>query len=139
MVITTAQLHSTKPEFKFWAGSSPARGVSGICDGEDLWQWSQLEIKINAFRWSAIPQKHFIIIIIIIRHLFAPCQTCYMKLFVQTSAILAKSSSFNSSVIRQKGESQNRCFKKKSSPKFPKSEHFLPCDTHTYVLKLLIL
>ena len=30
MVITTAQLHSTKPELRFWAGSNPARGVSGI-------------------------------------------------------------------------------------------------------------
>ena len=38
MVITTAQLHLTKPELRFCAGSNPARGVSGICDGEDLWQ-----------------------------------------------------------------------------------------------------
>ena len=36
VVITTAQLHSTKPELRFCAGSNPARGVSGICDGEDL-------------------------------------------------------------------------------------------------------
>ena len=33
---------------------------------EDLWQWSRLEIRLSAFRWSAIPQKQFIIIIIII-------------------------------------------------------------------------
>ena len=39
-----------------------------------------------------------------------------------------------SSVIRQKGESQNDCFKKKqTTPNFPKNEHFLPLDTHTYV------
>ena len=36
MVVTTAQLHSTKPELKFCAGSNPARGVSEIRDGEDL-------------------------------------------------------------------------------------------------------
>ena len=64
VVITTAQLHSTKPELRFCAGSNPARGVSEIRDGEDLWQWSRLEIRLNAFRRSTIPQKQFIIIII---------------------------------------------------------------------------
>ena len=36
LVITTAQLHSTKPELTFCAGSNPARGGWEICDGEDL-------------------------------------------------------------------------------------------------------
>ena len=36
VVITTAQLPSTKPELRFCAGSNPARGVSEIRDGEDL-------------------------------------------------------------------------------------------------------
>ena len=37
VVITTTQLHSTKPELRFCAGSNPARGgVSEIRDGEDL-------------------------------------------------------------------------------------------------------
>ena len=36
VVITTAQLHSTKLELRFWAGSNPVRGVSEIHDGEDL-------------------------------------------------------------------------------------------------------
>ena len=36
VVITTAQIHSTKPELRFSVGSNPARGVSEICDGEDL-------------------------------------------------------------------------------------------------------
>ena len=36
VVITTAQLHSTKPELRFCAGSNPASGVSEIRDGEDL-------------------------------------------------------------------------------------------------------
>ena len=56
VVITTAQLHSTKPELRFCAGSNPARGVTEI----------RLEIMLNTFRWSTIPQKKFIIIIIII-------------------------------------------------------------------------
>ena len=35
--MTTAQLHSTKPELRFCAGSNPAHGsVSEIRDGEDL-------------------------------------------------------------------------------------------------------
>ena len=36
VVITAAQLHSTKPELRFCADSNPARGVSEIRDGEDL-------------------------------------------------------------------------------------------------------
>ena len=36
VVITTAQLHSTKAELRLCAGSNPACGVSDICDGEDL-------------------------------------------------------------------------------------------------------
>ena len=36
VVITTAQLRLTKTEFRFYAGSNPARGVSKIYDGEDL-------------------------------------------------------------------------------------------------------
>ena len=36
LVITTAQLHSTKPELRFSAGSNPAGGVLEIRYGEDL-------------------------------------------------------------------------------------------------------
>ena len=72
VVITTAQLHSTKPELRFCAGSNPARGVSEIRDGKDLWQWSRLEIRLYAFRRSIIPQKQFIIII----HIAQPAFTC---------------------------------------------------------------
>ena len=46
----------------FGTGSNPAHGMSGIHDGEDLWQWSWLEIRLNAFLQSNIPQKRFIII-----------------------------------------------------------------------------
>ena len=36
VVITTAKLHSTRPELRFCAGLNPAHGVSEIRDGEDL-------------------------------------------------------------------------------------------------------
>ena len=36
VVITIAQLHSAKLELKFWAGSTPVRGVLEIFDSEDL-------------------------------------------------------------------------------------------------------
>ena len=36
VAITTAQLHSTKPELSFCADSNPAHGMSEIRDGEDL-------------------------------------------------------------------------------------------------------
>ena len=62
VVITTAQLHSTTPELRFCAGSNPARSVSEIRDGEDLWQFSLLEIRLITFRRSTIPQKQLIII-----------------------------------------------------------------------------
>ena len=63
VVTTTVQLHSTKPELRFCAGSNPAYGVSEIRDGEDLWQWSRLEIRLSAFCRSTIPQKQFIFFI----------------------------------------------------------------------------
>ena len=45
-----------------------AHDVSETRDGEDLrqWSWLEIEIGINTFRQSTIPQKQFIIIIIII-------------------------------------------------------------------------
>ena len=36
MVITTAKIHSIKPELRFSVGSNPACAVSEIDDGEDL-------------------------------------------------------------------------------------------------------
>ena len=62
VVITTAQLHSRKPGLRFCAGLNTARDMSKIRNGEDLWQWSRLEIRLNAFFWSTIPQKQIIII-----------------------------------------------------------------------------
>ena len=57
MVITTVHLHSAKPELRFCASSNPAHGVSEICNGENLWQWSWLEIRLNTFHWSTITQE----------------------------------------------------------------------------------
>ena len=36
VVIPAAQLNSPKPELRFCGSSNPARGVSEICDGENL-------------------------------------------------------------------------------------------------------
>ena len=36
VVFTTAELHSRKPELRFYAGSCAACGMLEICDGEDL-------------------------------------------------------------------------------------------------------
>ena len=47
---------STKLEPRFCAGSNPVHDMS------DLWQWSRLEIRLNTYRRSTIPQKQFIII-----------------------------------------------------------------------------
>ena len=63
VVITTAQLHSTKPELRLCAGSNPAHGVSEIRDGEDLWQWTRLEIRLyhknNSSSSSSSSQVYF--------------------------------------------------------------------------------
>ena len=48
----TPQLHSTKPELRFSAGSKAAHGVLEICHGENLWQFCRLKIRLNAFRRS---------------------------------------------------------------------------------------
>ena len=37
------------------------------------------------------------------------------------------------SVIKQKGKCQNEMTRKQRTPSFPKNEHFLPSNTHTYV------
>ena len=36
VIITTAQLHLTKPELRFCEGSNPVCGMSDIHNGEDL-------------------------------------------------------------------------------------------------------
>ena len=46
VVITTAQLHSPKPELRFWTGLYTARGVLEIRDGEDEWSWLETTLFI---------------------------------------------------------------------------------------------
>ena len=52
-------------QLRFCTGSNLAHSMSKICNGEDLWQWSQLEIRLNVFHWSTISKKKFIITITI--------------------------------------------------------------------------
>ena len=63
-VITTVQHHSPTPGLSFCTSSNPGHGLLEICGGENLWQWSWLEIRLKAFIWSTIPQIEFTIIII---------------------------------------------------------------------------
>ena len=61
VVITTAQLNSTKSELRFCAGSNSARGLSEISDGESLRQWSRLEItqkRLSSVNQSAKTVHH---------------------------------------------------------------------------------
>ena len=60
MVITTTQSHSIKSEIRLCTGSNPACGVLEI---SDLWQWFQLEMRLNAFCQWTIMQKQFITIV----------------------------------------------------------------------------
>ena len=60
-VITTTQLHLTESELRFRTGSNPACSVREIHGGEDLWKWSWLEITLNVFCRSPIPQKQFVV------------------------------------------------------------------------------
>ena len=46
-----------KPEDRSCVSLSPPGGVSGICNCENLWQWSRLEIRLNPCCQSTIPQK----------------------------------------------------------------------------------
>ena len=79
VVITTAQLHSTKPELRFCAGSNPARGPG---------PWSRLEIRLNAIRRSTIPQKQFIIITM-------PCESGSVLTICAIGHLLLPVSSFS--------------------------------------------
>ena len=60
VVITTVQLHSTKPELWFNAGSNPPRSMSEILQWWAFLTWSRLEIGLNVFRWLTISQKNLL-------------------------------------------------------------------------------
>lgn len=49
----------------FSAWSNPAHGALEIRDSENPWQCSQLEISLNSFRRSTMPQQKLILIIIV--------------------------------------------------------------------------
>ena len=51
-----------QPELRFCASSKPACGVSEIRNGENLWQWFRLDIRLNAFRWSTIPHHQSLLV-----------------------------------------------------------------------------
>ena len=55
VVITTAQLHSTKPELRFYAGSNPALGGLETRDGEDLNKAKRLS---SVSRWIDMGAKY---------------------------------------------------------------------------------
>ena len=68
VITNTAKLHST----------NTMQEVSEIQDGEDLWQWSQLEIRLKAFHRSTISQKQFIqfnyfYFLLFVRHFYFYC------------------------------------------------------------------
>ena len=56
--------HYCTTSFKQILNSGSGHDQTGDSRLEDLWQRFRLEIRLNAFRWSTIPQKQFIIIII---------------------------------------------------------------------------
>ena len=51
-------------ELRFCASSlKSCSPLAGICDVDNLWQWSRLKLRFNAFHQSTFPQKQFNIII----------------------------------------------------------------------------
>ena len=64
-----------------------------------------------------------------------------MNSLVEYNLLLQKffATLLNSQVIRQKGESQNGGNKNIKHPKFSENRTFLTPDTHTYVLRFLLL
>ena len=81
VVITTAHLHSTKSELRFFTGSNPACGMSEIGNGEN--QWFQLKIMLNVFRRSMTLKKQFSIIIIIKIHFpIVKNEICFLLIFI---------------------------------------------------------
>lgn len=53
-VATTAQFHLTKSKLRFCTGSNPTCSILKVCDGENLWKWSWLGMRLNTCLWSTI-------------------------------------------------------------------------------------
>ena len=80
VVTTSMQLLKLNKVRKSVCADSNPHGMSEIRHGEDMWQWPPLEIILNAFFQSNIPQKQFIIIIISVGGIFAfifGCSHCF--------------------------------------------------------------
>ena len=52
VIITSAKLHTTKPELRFCSGLNPARGLSEIWDDEDHYE------EIHRKKWKNIKTPH---------------------------------------------------------------------------------
>ena len=86
VVLTTSRFRSTKLEPSFCAGSNPARGVSEICNVEDLWQWSWLEKWLNAFISQPTNKKYekiLTFVLTFISPVFAICWLILLNLSVE--------------------------------------------------------
>ena len=64
VIITTALLHLKILNAGF-AQVQILLSTCRRCDGENLWQWSQMEIRLNVICQSTILQKQFIIILVL--------------------------------------------------------------------------
>ena len=60
---STSDCYSSNPQSipttAYWKGTMVRHGVLGSHDGEALWLWSLLEIRLLAVRRSTTPQKQF--------------------------------------------------------------------------------
>lgn len=61
MVITTVQ-HSTKTKPRFWAGSNTGLNLLVVCNGENLSQCFQLDIRVG--KASTVLEKQFFVIML---------------------------------------------------------------------------
>ena len=60
MIITAVYLHPKKSELRLSTGINPTRSIFEICNNENLWQWSWLDLRLNAFSWLTTPSNNFI-------------------------------------------------------------------------------
>ena len=111
VVITTAQLHSTKPELRLCGGLNSARKVSEIRDGEIL---SEILTMVPAGNKAKRPSsvnhttKQFIIIIIINRVPFRPLTIKSVRNI--ESLLLIKLRAFERDILMISGNRPDKTF-----------------------------